>query len=146
MAIPEFDENGLLPYGIYECTLDEIKQRFGRFDRSDQRQKLYRNLEAYMKALRKVDQAQYLLVNGSFVTRVAEPNDIDLIVVGRKGSRFPVLPHEYSLLSRQRVRRTYGLDLFVVEEGSGALEKNLTLFHRVRNRPELAKGLLRISL
>ena len=37
MPIPLLNENGLLPMGIHICILEEIRQRFGRFQGSDRR-------------------------------------------------------------------------------------------------------------
>jgi hypothetical protein len=31
MPIPPLDEDGLLPEGIHECSLEEIRARFGSF-------------------------------------------------------------------------------------------------------------------
>ena len=29
MPIPQFDPNGFLPEGVYECSLEELRERFG---------------------------------------------------------------------------------------------------------------------
>lgn len=44
MAIPEFDEDGVLPEGVHDCTLDEVRERFCRFAGSDRRATLCRAL------------------------------------------------------------------------------------------------------
>jgi len=43
-------------------------------------------------------------------------------------------------------RRVYGLDVFVVEEGSADYAALLQFFQRVRLQPRLAKGVLRVDL
>jgi len=44
MPIPELDARGLLPEGIHPCSMSEIAQRFGRFQRSDRRCRLFERL------------------------------------------------------------------------------------------------------
>jgi hypothetical protein len=38
--IPSFDQNGNLPEGIHDCTIEEAAERFGAFQRSDRRPQL----------------------------------------------------------------------------------------------------------
>jgi len=42
--------------------------------------------------------------------------------------------------------RVYGLDVFVVEEGSADYAALLQFFQRGRSQPRLAKGILRVDL
>ena len=82
--IPPFDEHGYLPSGIHPATLDEVEARFGR--ESELRR-------VQMESLRwLVDLAQRagvtrLIINGSFVTDVFEPNDVDCVLL--IGAGFP---------------------------------------------------------
>jgi Family of unknown function (DUF6932) len=39
--IPSFDQNGNLPEGIHDCTVDEAGERFGSFQRAVQRRQLW---------------------------------------------------------------------------------------------------------
>ena len=72
--IPEFNDYGYLPPGIYGATLDEIEQRFGQ-------ESELRTVE--MESLRWLDDLAReagvlrIVVNGSFVTDAYEPNDVD---------------------------------------------------------------------
>lgn len=72
--IPEFDRaTGNLPPGVHDATWNEVKTRFGN---SPRRKRLLRGLE---QALRQLAAAGCIsvLLNGSFVTAEAEPNDYD---------------------------------------------------------------------
>src|SRR5260370_11222216 len=72
--IPPFDpDTGNLPRGIHDASWDEVKTRFGGTPR---RQRLLEGLE---QALRKLAEAgcASVLLDGSFVTAKAEPNDYD---------------------------------------------------------------------
>ena len=87
MPIPPFDEHGLLPPGVHPATLEEIEERFGR--QSEERR-------AQMESLRwTVDLARRagvwrIVINGSFVTHVVEPNDVDCVLLIESG--FPKDP------------------------------------------------------
>lgn len=76
--IPDLDDYGNLPPGIYPASLDEIDQRFARGTESRL---------AEMQSLRwLVDLAartgvQRLVIDGSSVTKKREPNDIDCVLL-----------------------------------------------------------------
>ncbi len=53
---------------------------------------------------------------------------------------------EYALVSRAMLRRRFGLDLIVAEQDSSLYTTYIEFFSRVRDTPELKKGLLRIEL
>ena len=48
MPIPALDPRGLLPEGIHDCTLDEIKAAFGAFQSTDRRPQLFARLAAFL--------------------------------------------------------------------------------------------------
>jgi len=81
MPVPSLNAQGLLPEGIHDCTWVELLRTFCQFQTSDRRPELCRRLREMMDALRQAKTARDLLVNGSFVTSKAVPNDIDLILV-----------------------------------------------------------------
>ncbi len=81
MAIPALDDEGFLPLGIYDCTLAEIKDRFGQFRGSDCRPHLFRKLEMFVDEAIRSRLARSLIVNGSFTSGKEQPGDVDLVVV-----------------------------------------------------------------
>jgi len=148
MPIPEFEENGLLPFGIHQCTLDDLESRFGCFQSSDRRPLLMQRLKSFLTEVRAAHVVRAIVVNGSFVTTVAAPNDLDILLVLPQGHDFraDLTPSQYLVVDRRRVRRVYGLDAFVVEDDSTDFAALVRLFHRVRLKPFLKKGILRIEL
>ncbi len=75
--------------------MDEVKNMFGIFQRSDRRQRFFNKLSEYINSLRKADCGQSLLVDGSFVMAcIDEPDDIDVILV---------LPAEWDMLAELKV-------------------------------------------
>jgi len=105
-------------------------------------------LEAFLTEVRACGIIRAVIVNGSFVTSKPAPEDIDLLLVLATGHDFhaELSPNQYMVVDGRRVRRAYGLDVFVVEEGSADYEALARLFCRVRLQPGLAKGIVRIEL
>ena len=148
MPIPALNKDGLLPEGIHDCSLGEIEARFGSFQGTDHRPRLWAALRAFLRELKAAGLGSALLVNGSFVTAKPAPEDIDLILVlpaGHDLSR-DLSPAEYNVLSSQRVRRRHKLDLLVTRADSDQYRRYLSLFQQVRLEPSKTKGILRIQL
>lgn len=147
MPIPAFDERGLLPGGVHDCTLDEIKAKFGSFKRSERRSGLFERLLAFSAEARSSGIVRSMIVNGSLVTAEPEPNDIDLIVVVRAEHDFlaDLNPSAYNVLSKRRVQRRFGFDLLVAREHSVEYERWTEFFQQVRLEPERRKGILRVQ-
>lgn len=82
--IPPFDEHGYLPPGLHEATLEEVETRFGR--ESELRRAQMESLR-WLLCLSRRAGAIRLIVNGSFVTDVLEPNDVDCVLL--IGTGFP---------------------------------------------------------
>ena len=142
------NNDGFLPPWIYDCTLAEVRDRFGRFQGSDQRPRLFARLEELFQAMQRSGLFEALLVDGSFVTSKPAPNDVDLIVVLRLGHNFERdLPmSEYALVSRAILRRRYGFDVVIAEKDSQLCKTYVEFFSRVRDNPDVSKGMLRLSL
>jgi len=147
-VIPPFNENGWLLEGIYECTLDEAAERFGAFQSSDRRPRLWVRFIEFMRELKACEFLEAVLVNGSFVSGKPDPNDIDLVLVVAAAHDFSrdLAPVQSNLLAQQRVRRRFGFDIVVVKKGSDNLEQAVAFFQQVKQRPGVKKGILRIKL
>ena len=148
MPIPVLNEDGLLPPGVHDCTLEEVATRFGRFQSSDRRSRLFAALRAFLDELRRSGIFEALLINGSFVTAKAAPNDIDLILVLRTSHSFreDLPPLAYNLVRPAKARKRWGFDVVVAKADSEAYVAAVDLFQQVRNEPGRKKGLLRITL
>jgi hypothetical protein len=148
MPIPALGTNGLLPPGVHTCTLQEIRERFGSFKRSELRSRLFERLEAFAREAKSGGIVRALIANGSFVTDEPKPNDIDLADVLPAGHDFRAHlgATQYNVVDRHRVRRVYGFDVFAAEEGSADYAALHRFFQRVRLQPGLAKGILRVDL
>jgi hypothetical protein len=148
MPIPAFNQLGLLPEGTHDCDVTEAQKRFGSFQGSDRRSRLWAKFMDFVR-LAKTDRfIEELLIDGSFVTAKPDPNDIDVIVVVPMEHDFgaDLPPHQHELLAARRVRRRFGFDMVVVKKGTENQAHAVEFFTQVRQRPGQKKGLLRIKL
>jgi len=76
--IPDFDERGYLPQGIHRAAIAEVLARFG--ETSELRRAQAESLQ-WLIPLCKPAGILRLIINGSFVTDVAEPNDVDCVLL-----------------------------------------------------------------
>jgi len=148
VAIPELDANGHLPAGVFDCTLEDLRLRFGGFQETDRRPYLFARLEQLMIAMRQSGLFEAALIDGSFVTAVAVPNDIDVIAVLPPDHNFEreLSMPEYALVSRPLLRRRFGFDVVLARRDSPLYDTYVEFFSRVRDATHLRKGLLRLRL
>lgn len=148
MPIPALDENGFLPAGVHDASLDELRQRFGRFQETEKRVTLQGLLETFLTEARATGLVAAVIVNGSFTTAKARPSDIDLIVVLRQNHDYvaELRPVEYSVLSRTRVKARFPFDVVYVTEAPEILDGAVRYFAQIRGTPGARKGMVRVTL
>jgi hypothetical protein len=147
-VIPLFNPDGWLPPGLYRCTLAEAAARFGTFQGSDRRPRLWARLVEFMREASLSGAVQMVVIDGSFVTTKPDPNDIDLVLVLPASHDFSAdLPGaQYDILAQKRVRKRFGFDILVVKNGSESMDQAVAFFQQVRQQPGVRKGLLEILL
>ena len=148
MAIPELDEHGLLPTGVHDASLEEVRERFGQFHGSDRRVQLFAVLEKFAADAKSAALVQAMIVNGSFTTDKVRPSDIDLILVLREHIDLSrdLLPRQYNLVSPKRVKARHGFDVLYATDSPESLDPLVEFFSQVRGQPELRKGMVRVTL
>lgn len=80
--IPHFEESGFRPPGIHAAALPEIEERFGR--QSEVRRVQMESIR-WMVELALRAGVQRIVLNGSFVTDIMEPNDVDCALLIERG-------------------------------------------------------------
>ena len=82
-GIPEFQDNGCLPYKCYEVTLEEIKEKLvDNFPDSKTRQSRFECfLTFYNDLLSNVKSCVRLFIDVSFVTKKNNPRDVDFVII-----------------------------------------------------------------
>ena len=76
--IPDFRPDGYLPEGIHDASEADVTFRFG-LSTTRRRRQIFR-LRRWLQ-LARATRARRFLLDGSFVTDKAEPNDIDAVVL-----------------------------------------------------------------
>src|SRR6266849_1047832 len=132
--IPAFDDNGYLPPGVHAATLDEIEARFGQ--ETEIRRAQMQSLNWLVDIARRAG-IQKMIVNGSFVTDIAEPNDVDCALLFD-----PPIPKEQSALDELEQGLPF-IQMYVVErDGYNHFIDNLFALDR-SNEP---KGMIEVTL
>ena len=72
--IPPFNRYGYLPAGVHAATLAEVAERFGG---ASELRRVQMESVREMIALAARAGVQRIVLNGSFVTDIIEPNDVD---------------------------------------------------------------------
>jgi hypothetical protein len=147
MAIPDLNDNGLLPEGIHEASESELFERFRYFRSTTRRLELSSKLKTYLEEIRESRLHIEVLVDGSFVTSKDDPNDIDLILILPEDFNFDVelSPYVSNVISARQVRRRYGFDVLVAVRRTPQHDIYIDDFQNVKGRPDLRKGIVRIS-
>ena len=148
MPIPEFNEHGLLPEGIHDCTVEELENRFGNFQGSDRRPQLWAKFRDFIREAKASGVVETILVNGSFVTTKPDPNDIDLVLLVPASHDFSadLGPAQYNVLSRRHVRQRYGFDIVLALPGTEEVSEAAEFFQQVRGQSLRRKGILRLRI
>ena len=102
----------------------------------------------YLQEAKNYPAIEGILLDGSFVTEGAEPNDIDLVLIvkGEHDFRAELPVGFYNLLAQNLVRRRYNFDIVVVKNGTQSMKEAVEFFQQVRHRPDLRKGIVRLKV
>lgn len=124
MAIPQFDDLGLLPPGVVDATLEEIAEMFCW---NDHRRSLWDSFLRFVEVEYRSNKLTFpLWIDGSFVRSKAVPSDIDVVMdlVG-VDDRAALLAAYGVRLKHDEIKRSYGVDLWVKHP---AIPNDLTSF------------------
>lgn len=80
--IPPFTEYGYLPTGVHPARLEEIEQRFGS---GSELGRVRMDSVRWMVDLAVRAGVSRIVLNGSFVTDIIEPNDVDCVLLSHSG-------------------------------------------------------------
>ena len=93
--IPDFNADGFLPPGVHRATLSEIRERFG--GPSEIRRAQMESV-GWLIDLAARAGVQRIVLNGSFVTNIIDPNDVDcVLLIGPGASKNPAAEDELLL-------------------------------------------------
>ena len=110
MPIPGLDQNGLLPVGTHDCSLQEIQQAFCW---NPHRTDLFNRLQDFLaQRWAPLNLHVSMWVDGSFTRKKDQPDDIDLVV---DVSAMPVEdlgPVITLWLAREQIKQDYRVDFW----------------------------------
>lgn len=111
--LPEFDERGCLPKGIYSPSIEEFIERFVNIQ-SDVRQEIFNNYKIVSKLSLKTNSLLKHYVNGSYTTKKKNPGDIDVIIIFN-GEHIDLIDRteEYSKISDEYLMHSYKCHIFI---------------------------------
>ena len=111
MPLPEFNEFGDLPEGLHAASLAEVIARFG--SGTAQRKAVTERLRRIYHLAVATGCLDRLVVFGSYVSDVTEPNDVDVILLMRNDFRSEDCPSESSVLfDHARANDELGASIF----------------------------------
>src|SRR5260370_723010 len=113
MALPEFNDVGDLPAGIYATTFLEVIARFGAG--SLRREAVTARLQRIHELAVGTGALDRVVVFGSYVSDKPEPNDVDVILVMRNDFHPNRCSHEaLALFDHNRATSELGASIFWV--------------------------------
>lgn len=148
MPIPEFNDDGILPDGIWDCSLEEAAVRFVD---SVERRALWDKFEQFLDYYRGKGGPTLLWLDGSFVTAKRAPNDIDIVAdcihASAEQTQVAVL---LFFNERTALKKRYSIDFWLKHPN---FSNDLTLFFQYvrpdassQQQSSTRKGILRITL
>jgi len=147
MAIPALNEHGLLPPGIHPCRLEELEGRFDGGGFGSHRYNLILRLRRYLLLVKESRLVAWLAIDGSFVTDKEKPGDIDIVIVLHAAHDYARILTEEQLqpLSKKWVASRFEFDVFEAPEGTPRCEELIAFFMQVKGKPDLQKGILKVT-
>lgn len=116
--LPQFNQYGLLPPGIYDSDVAQVKERFCY---NDHREAVFSRFETYVQHISVFGVKFACFLDGSFISDKEHPQDIDLVldIPDSKDHVFHIMrqrqtwsDERWLLLNLDRVRREFGLHFF----------------------------------
>ena len=77
MPIPQLQQNGLLPTGVHDCSLDDIR---ASFTWNQHRQQLFDSFLIFLRAEIRPSFPEPIYFDGSFITDKVSPDDTDVVL------------------------------------------------------------------
>jgi hypothetical protein len=156
MAVPTITEGGVLPEGIHDCSLGEVRAMFAS---DGERARLLDRLHLFLDRLGEFipDTLVTLYLDGSFITTWEGCRDIDLIVEARdfEGKKSEYLRNLVSADVKREFLDVYRVKLRVVVPGLLNARDYRQWFQNVKgeeawrfsnNINALRKGIIRLAL
>lgn len=141
--IPVFRSDGYLPDGVHVASEADVTFRFG--STSKRRQRLALRLRRWIELARHV-KAHRLLVDGSFVTAKADPDDVDAVILLPASFRKQVEAGDEVAAELEEMLITRRPEELFAAEDDADWDEWVDFFSRTRESDGRRKGLVEIEL
>jgi hypothetical protein len=142
-AFPDFNEQGDLPVGIHQATLQEVIDHFGMV--TLQRQRLSRRLVRIFNFAQQSGHLHTFVIFGSFVTTKPEPNDIDIFMLMENGFAVDELPEELKVIFDHEQAQNYeGASVFWIRCLAALGGEDATITHWQIKRDGSKRGVVEV--
>lgn len=143
MPIPLFNDDGNLPPGLHEASLEEIEAQFGW---NSNRRELLIGLWRVLLHLKEA-RCEWAYLNGSFVTRKHTPADFDLCwqELGVEESQLPQVFFDFTQ-KRAAQKRQFSGEIFPATAPGGPDGRSFLDFFQRCKRTNHRKGIIAIKL
>ena len=113
MTLPDLNDAGDLPEGIYKATIDEVVSQFG--SGTVQREIVTERLLRIYQLAKDINHLQRLLIFGSYITAKPAPNDIDVVIIFDDDFDIAACSEEVKkLLDHQQASNEFGASIFYI--------------------------------
>ena len=145
--IPNFDNTGYLPEGIYDATIAEYEQRFVY---NVVRKEIHAGLLRLLKELKTIG-CKSVFIDGNFVTLKEHPKDVDVcwdnrgVDLAEAEKKLPILwDMTHPRLAQQTLFRADVFPAFALEVGSKKMF--LDFFQQIKHEEHIKKGIIKIDI
>jgi len=121
MPLPPLNAEGELPEGVHRASMDEVVAMFGTG--TPQRVAVTARLLRVYNLVRATGDLDRLVIFGSYVTKEAHPNDVDVVMVLRDGFRIEACdPKTRVLFDHREAAEAFGASIFWIRPSMLILE------------------------
>ena len=143
--IPNFDQSGNLPIGIYQAALEAIRQRFGQA--SHRRVALTNQLHRVIDLARSTGHLRQVFIWGSYVTNKITPGDIDLLLVMSEDfDSDNIAPPVKSVFDASSAQNQFNASILWITERTEQAIRDLILEQIQTRRDQGRRGIVEVIL
>lgn len=142
-AFPDFNEHGDLPPGIYQGTLEEVIERFGR--ETLRRIIMAQRVERIYSSAMKTGHLRRFILFGSFITAKAEPGDVDIFLLMEDTFDVSQLSGEATIIFNHLHAQNYeGASIFWIRRLAALEGEDAAIEHWQIKRDGTTRGIIEV--
>jgi hypothetical protein len=140
---PEFNSEGDLPAGIYQATLVEVINHFGKA--TAQRQIMARRLEQIYTLAASTGHLARFIIFGSFVTTKPDPGDVDIFLLMENDFDMNQVSGKAASIFDHLVAQNYaGASIFWIRRLAALEGEEATIAHWQLKRDGSQRGIVEV--